>query len=236
MANITENIIVEGLNDIGRLRSQTTSITTSLSTYNIPSNGTRILFVDGTTAGQIIRLPNATTLQVGHELMIANTSTQVITIQHSDGSSPFVVYKNNRCLVYLKDNSTAAGIWVREITSNASLQGVAPVLAAYGGNAITGRYLEIFPAIDTLSGPFIIPTAATIVGLSIGAVANSTGTVSLYKTTDLVNPIQSISLSNSKTNVLTGLNVALNALDQIAVKVSSGTVQKPYVAIYITGA
>ena len=235
MAQYVDSLVNEGKIDIGALRSQTTTITTSVGTYNIPSTGTRILFVDGTTAGQIIQLPDATTLQVGHEFMVANTSNQIITIRDSTGGNSFLLYRNTRVLVYLKDNSSAAGIWIREITSNSSIPGVAPVLAAYGANANVGRYLEIFPAIDTFSGPFIIPSNATIIAVSLGATANSTGTIGIFKMTDLVNPIQSISLTANKTNVLTGLNVSLSALDQIAIRVTNGTVSKPYLALYISG-
>jgi hypothetical protein len=105
---------------------------------------------------------------------------------------------------------------------------------AYAGNAGTGRYLEIYPNIPSITAPYMITTNCVITAISLGAANNSTGTVGIYKTTNLNNPLASISLSNQTLNYVLNQNISLYALDKIAYKVSSGTFNKPFVTVYVT--
>jgi hypothetical protein len=105
------------------------------------------------------------------------------------------------------------------------------VLSTYNGNAGTGKFLEFFPGQGSDTAPFAIPEISYIRVLILTAVADSTGTVSIYKATDLVNPIRTISLSNSKFQKDT-LAMPLNSNDQLIVKVSAGSISKPNLVVY----
>ena len=108
------------------------------------------------------------------------------------------------------------------------------IIASYGGNANTGRYLEIFPSIDSLVGPLIFNTSTKLVGFSLGSTAASTGTVSVYLTTDLVTPVYSASLV-AATRFNSGV-ISFGpwaASQEIALKVSAGSINKPFVCMWL---
>lgn len=112
-----------------------------------------------------------------------------------------------------------------------------PFEASYGGNANVGRYLEIFPALATYpDAPFIFPENSIIKAISLGAVSPSTGTLSFFKTTDLVNPIFSVSLVASSRILLTGLTYPLSALDELALRVTAGSFNKPFIRVWVNTA
>lgn len=211
-----------------------TSITTSGITTQILSTDAHAYVALGSTSGEILKLPNATTLRNGHEYLIINSATVQVQIQDFAGANGVLINSGFSARYILRDNSTSAGIWMRAVTSSSVFSGTAPILASYGGNALTGRYLEIWPSLSSDVDPFVIPVYSSIVGLVLGAEASSTGTVSVYKTSDLSTAIASISLTAQTESIITTLNISLNALDKLAFKVSSGTIQKPRFAIYLS--
>jgi hypothetical protein len=235
MTLVIDNVENEGLSDFQSFRAHSTQTTTSASTLILDINSDYYQFFIGTTAGQVLQFPNATTLQTGHTFWIWNGSTQIITIKDAASVTLASINANFRVTAVLRDNSTAAGIWLISITTGSSFSGVSGIIASYNGNANVGRYLEIFPGIDSLTGPYYIPTNAYIVAFTFSAIANSTGTCSLFKTSDLVTPLVSLSLSASKNVSTVTLNVALNAGDLICARITSGSINKPYIVWYITG-
>jgi len=104
----------------------------------------------------------------------------------------------------------------------------------YAGNASTGRYMEIYPNIPSDTAPYMITTDCVITAISLGTGVNSTGTVGVYKTSDLNNPIASMSLSDQTLNYVLNQNIFLNSLDKIAYRVSAGTLKKPFITVYVT--
>lgn len=235
MTLVIDNVEIEGMNDFQSFRAHTTTTTTSASTLALNINSDYYQFFVGTTAGQILQLPNATTLQTGHTFWIWNGATQIVFLRNNTGTVLASINANFRVTAVLRDNSTAAGIWLISITTGSTFSGVSGIIASYNGNANTGRYLEIFPGIDSLTGPYYIPTNAYIVAFTFSAIANSTGVCSLFKTTDLVNPLTSLTLTASKNVSTVSLNVALNAGDLICARITSGSINKPYIVWYITG-
>lgn len=105
----------------------------------------------------------------------------------------------------------------------------------YNGNANNGRYLEAFPGIDTFDAPIIIPENSVIRTVTLGTVSNSGPfSVSLFKTTNLTTPILTLTLNSGvDRQVFQNLTVMLNSLDQIAVRITSGSRNKPFMRLFI---
>jgi hypothetical protein len=213
-----------------------TSVVASATTTQIVSTDAHVYYITGSTLGQIMQLPNATTLRVGHQHWIINEASVQVTAQQFGGSNAVIVNANGSMRYVLRDNSTSAGIWVRVAGfASAFSGGSSPILASYNGNANVGRYLEIWPSLASDTDPFIVPNNEVLVGVVLGSEANSTCTVGLFKTSNLITPVTSISLAASTEVVNISLNIPLSTLDKLAVRVTSGTVNKPRFAFYLSG-
>lgn len=83
------------------------------TTTTLTAASASVQYFTGATAGQIVRLPDATTLVVGQKYEIRNSNTtSTIAVQDNAGNaldtSPAVT---GTSVCHLLDNSTAAGIW-----------------------------------------------------------------------------------------------------------------------------
>jgi len=112
MANVTDNQIIEGLMDTASYKVTPTVLATSATTTTLAVSSTSYYIFTGTTAGQIVKLGNATTYLIGHTYLIHNHSTQVISITDNSDALLLNVEPDQRTEVILQDNSSAAGIWV----------------------------------------------------------------------------------------------------------------------------
>jgi hypothetical protein len=226
--NITRTMSVRGF------ATDLTSITSANQTTTILSTDAYCYVVTGSTAGQIIKLPNATTLRIGHEYWLNNSSTVQITIKDYADGNAFVLAPGASAKIKLRDNSTTAGSWMRQTAIASVLTGMYPISCSYTASAGSGRYLEFWSGNPSDASPYVLITNSIIVGFSLNASADSTGTVSVFKSTDLVNSITSLSLSNASTNYVANLAIILSAGDSLVVQVTSGSISKPGVAIYIS--
>jgi hypothetical protein len=106
------------------------------------------------------------------------------------------------------------------------------IICNYNGNAGTGKYLDFYPGQSSNDSPFPVPESSYIRTITLSATASSTGTVSIYKSTDLATPIISVSLTAS---VYTKYVMAypINADDKLVAKVSSGSFNKPAMTMFI---
>ena len=224
--------IVETLLEHSALRFNGTIANTAASTLVMTASSPYMTVYNGTVAAQLVNLPNATTLSNGHTFQFWNNSTVSFDVRNNGGVSQQVVLPRNRLTTILIDNSTANGVWILEITS-ATNGGIINVPCSYTAAANVGRYLEFYPSNSSDLGPFLSVTDSIIVALAVVSNASTTGTVSFFKTTDLVNAITSISLTAQSSNSITGLNVPLVTGDKIAVRVTSGSIQKPGVSMYV---
>lgn len=70
----------------------------------------------GTTAGQIVQMPDATTLIAGVMYEIANQSTAPIRVNDGALSPALLVWlsQGRRVRLYLQDNSTQGGVWIAD--------------------------------------------------------------------------------------------------------------------------
>ena len=105
----------------------------------------------------------------------------------------------------------------------------------YGGNANVGRYLELFPAVDTSIAPFIFPEDSTIITVTLGT-DNSSGafTIGFFKRSDLVTPVFTVSMPDGqRTATFQNLNYSFLELDELAIRVTSGSRIKPYIMVWV---
>lgn len=93
------------------LTQDITNTTTSTGTLTLPSDSTTVRVFTGTATGQIVRLPDATTLLVGRQFDIWNLSSETITIQDNSGNLLTDLRSNGRTICMLRNNSSAAGTW-----------------------------------------------------------------------------------------------------------------------------
>jgi len=120
MPHIIDSIIVEGIGKIDALSLDLTSTTTASGTQTLTASSTHQQVYTGSTAGQLIKAPDATTLSVGHQYRLWNSATVSVAFQNNTPTTQFSLAATNRAVVTLTDNSTAAGVWIWTIESNAS--------------------------------------------------------------------------------------------------------------------
>jgi hypothetical protein len=233
MGLIQSSQVIEGLMDLVSFRADALVQATAASTLTLIASSKMLTVFTGTTTGQIVVLPNATTVQVGHHFEIWNASTAQITVNLNGGTLFQTLNPGQRLNIYCQSNSTAPGVWVKEITLNSAFGGAIVVTCSYTANAGVGRYLEWYPSNPSDTGPFLVIANGTIIALSVVANAAGTATVSVFKTSDLVNAITSISLSSAASGSSIGLNIPVNAGDLLAVRITSGSLQKPGFGLYL---
>lgn len=105
-----------GLYIIDRLASYPASQVVAASTLQLDSGSQNTWFFTGTTAGQIVRMPVATTVIDGQSYDFWNFSTQTIAIQDSTGTLLATLRANGRTIVIARDITTAAGVWALTYT------------------------------------------------------------------------------------------------------------------------
>lgn len=98
------------------LRTKHDVIVTSASTLNLVGGSAMVQDFTGNTSGQIVKLPNATTLMPGHRFEIWNQSSVTVLVQDNSGALLLISVPQQTATFVLKDNSTAAGIWIYALT------------------------------------------------------------------------------------------------------------------------
>ena len=236
MGLVNIGIKSEGLLEGESSRLGMTKITLSASTYVMTVDTTHYIVLDGTTSGQVLRLPNATTLQQGHQYFVVNDSTSAfVSMYYNDGTTLLITLPpNTRTHVVAKTITTSNGVWIIEQSSSSTLSSTS-YLSYYGGNANVGRYLQYVPGEDTSAVPYLVVGNSAIVALSLGATSASTGTMGIFKSTDLVTPITTITLTAQISNSVVGIYVPVNNGDRLASRVTSGSISKPYLTTYLVG-
>lgn len=210
-------------------------IASASQTTQLLSTDPHTHIVTGSTSGQIVKLPDATTLRVGHQHWIINSTSVQVTAKHYDNSNAITLFPSGSVLYILQNNSTQAGIWNRAIVSSSPFQGTSQVICGYGASAGAGRFLDFISGNSSDVSPFVAIVPVTVVGMSMGGVGNSTCTISLFKNGDFVNSIAQLSTSGNNNQYTNTLNVPISQGDLISVQVTSGSINKPFVAIYLSG-
>lgn len=105
-----------GLYIIDQLAAYPASQVVAASTLQLDSGSQNTWFFTGTTAGQIVRMPDATTVIDGQSYDFWNFSSQTIEIQDSTGTLLATLRANGRTIVIARDVTTAAGVWALTYT------------------------------------------------------------------------------------------------------------------------
>lgn len=104
-SSTSKKISVADLHHGGYATTATAAGTTTLTVDSAAQQ-----FFTGTTT-QTVTLPNATTLQNGHQFHIDNDSTGVVTVNYNGGSLALSMAGLTNALFTLTDNGTSAGTW-----------------------------------------------------------------------------------------------------------------------------
>lgn len=125
--------IGSGLYDITRvdlLSSQSTQ-DTSNGTLSLVNSSNNIQIFTGTTAGQILNLPDATTIALSSRYEIWNTSTQGVAVRDFGSNGVISVGAGEVAFIILNDTSSSNGIWK-------SISIVPPTGVSYGSPVTIG--------------------------------------------------------------------------------------------------
>jgi hypothetical protein len=192
----------------------------------------RLLHVyTGSTSGQIVKLPAATTLQVGHRYEVWNVSNQTVVIQNNAGTSIFAISAAQKTWFILQDNSTAAGVWLFEANFQGGTGGGNGCLNfGYNGSAAANRWLEVIGNNPSNNTPFTVAGVKAIRAISISTDINSTVTVTIFKNGIA---LDTISLSSARKNSKLNLNHVLLDQEQLSCQVTSGTISRPCVTLWL---
>lgn len=111
MTAFIDNQTVEGLLDHKSQRNPPVLTVASASTLTLTVSSEMLQVITGSVAGQIVKLPDATTLTIGWRYEIWNATSVNVTV--NDGSSGLLVLlgPNERALFILQVASPAAGTW-----------------------------------------------------------------------------------------------------------------------------
>lgn len=134
---------------------------------------------------------------------------------------------NNSANGFTSTDTQAAIEEAKALAANSSRGGL---ICGHDGASSVGRYLAFYPSNPSNTNPLIIPEPSELVALSISASANSTGTLTVYR--NFV-PVTTISLSSSRKNRIQGLEINLTDLDELSVSVTSGSISKPMMTLFI---
>jgi hypothetical protein len=119
---------------------------------------------------------------------------------------------------------------IEEVYTLAANASRGATICGFDGTASTGRYLEFFSNNPSNGNPFIIAENSELVALTISASSNSTGTVTIFKNGVA---LTTISLSSARKEAISGLEFGLVSLDELSVQVTSGSITRPTVSLFI---
>jgi hypothetical protein len=217
--NITTNCLFEGY--VTQAASGTTITLTASSAQNYQITG---------SGGQVIKLPNATTLPNGATFTFNNNqSSGAITVQNNSSTTIATIQSGGYVTIVLLDNSTAAGSWDRHDSTPSNVSWSTNTLdyagsitsATWNGNVIAinrgGTNGTATPTAGGIAYGSGTAYAFTAVGTT-GQVLTSNGS----GTPTWATPASSITLSDDTTTNATRYPLFANA--------TSGTVSTEYVS------
>jgi len=111
MSHFIDNITVEGLTDTNAIALGLVSTATANGTQTLTVSSKAQQVYTGSTSGQLVKLPDATTLVAGHTYWLWNDSTVSVTIQNATPTTLFVLPAGYRSQVTVTNIGTAAGSW-----------------------------------------------------------------------------------------------------------------------------
>lgn len=120
MTLILDNIQSEGLLDTKSFRTQVAVTTASASTLTLTVSSEMIQVITGSTSGQIVKLPDATTLSTGYRYEVWNATSVNLTVQDSGAGALVLLAPSERVVFILQVASPAAGTWLWSVLTKNS--------------------------------------------------------------------------------------------------------------------
>jgi|WetSurMetagenome_2_1015567.scaffolds.fasta_scaffold17540_1 hypothetical protein len=176
MSFYVDSIVSEGLVSLQSLQAGTTLTTVASGTQSLTVASTTTQIYQGTVSGQIVKMPDATTLSaIGYRYKLNNDSTQNVTVQDSAAGALFLLGAGQRAELVCTSVASAAGSWSYQVSSkNAS--GKTDFETTYPGTGLSVNYV---------GGVFRFNGALTqVAGGTIALPASTTG--NLYVDVDAV--------------------------------------------------
>lgn len=135
MTQFIDSLYVEDVFEKRITRAITNSQAQAATTISLTVASATCQIFTGNTAGQIVRLPVATTLKTGWVFEIHNDGTQAVTIYLADGTTIVEVLRKTSYGVFvLLDASTSNGIWTNH-QSGVTFQRVSASVETTTGSA-----------------------------------------------------------------------------------------------------
>lgn len=95
----------------GALLERTTSTVTSAGTLSLTVTSTTFQRFTGSTSGQIVKMPSATTLTIGQKYVVQNRSTTPITVNDGANALLFLIPTGQDRTFQVYSIGTTAGTW-----------------------------------------------------------------------------------------------------------------------------
>lgn len=111
MSKFSESATIEGLTQTRQLATDVTNTVVSAATLTLATTAAYLQSFSGTVAGQIVRLPDATSLPVGYQQELVNNSTVDIIVQDNTGVCLLTLLSGVALELYISVNGSAAGTW-----------------------------------------------------------------------------------------------------------------------------
>ena len=112
MSHYVDSMLVEGLHTHKSWNTNTLITTVSASTLTLTVDSETMQVFQGSTAGQIVKMPDCTTFaQVGQRYALHNDSTVNLTVQDNASGVLFLLGPNHRAYMICAGIGSAAGVW-----------------------------------------------------------------------------------------------------------------------------
>jgi len=236
MTAYVDNQTIEGLTSTLAYSLQLTAQATANSTLTLAATSTGNQQFTGTTAGQIVKMPVATTLLVGHEYWFINDSNQSVTLQDNSAGAILVLEQTRRAKVVLKNNSTSAGVWiVVQVAANTNpLGGLFIAYFASTANSNSNVFLSTYNIGTSNSQPAVVPITGSVVRVTITLNGVGSGTFEFRVNTSVGAAAFSVVMSSQQTGSFS-VSHEVTSGDRINCKVANGAsgIAKPLVNIYM---
>jgi len=207
MALYQDNLIVEQTLTQSAVVTTPTTTVAAAGTLALTSASTLSQLVSGSTPGQIVKLPDATTLVNGQRYEIFNFATVSVALQDGSANPLVTIQPAQLVMLRLISNATAAGVWgYNAIDQSMSAQD--ELLCTYPGTGLSVNYQAGVVYINGTE--YSIAAAAVVVGASVTAgyiyVDNTTHAVA--SGASLPNNAIAMALFTTSASAVTSLNDA----------------------------
>jgi hypothetical protein len=139
------------------------------------------------------------------------------------GQVPF----DNSTNGFTSENAQGA---IEEASVLGGLASRGPTTCGFDGTGSSGRWLEFFSNNPSNNSPFIVAEPCQLIAVSLSASSNSTGTITIYKNGVST---QTITLTASRKNRVSSLAINFTDLDEISAQVTSGSIARPTLYMFI---